>query len=250
MSSQEILEEIHLEDQIRNRYHEVCERIRVAATRVGRRAGEVSLVVVTKTQPVNLVQAVIKAGALHLGENYAEEGIEKKESLGGVEGLSWHMIGHVQSRKAAAVVKNYDMLHSLDSLKLARRLSRFACEQSIELPVLLECNVSGESSKFGFSAWEQQSWAVLLEPFSQILELPGLEVRGLMTMAPFLPTPEQSRPFFKRLKSLQVYLEAQLPGADWSDLSMGMSADYEVAVEEGATWVRVGSAITGPRAQV
>ena len=249
MSSNDILEVIQFENQIRNRYQEVCERIQAAAIRAGRKADDVCLLVVTKTHPVELVRAVIKAGALHLGENYAEEGIEKMQDLGKVEGLHWHMIGHVQGRKAGQVAAHYDWLHSLDSLKLAIRLSRFANEQARRLPVLLECNVSGESSKYGWPAWQEETWVDLLEPFAQVKDLPGLEIRGLMTMAPFLPDPEQARPYFKRLKRLQSFLATRLPEAEWSDLSMGMSADFEIAVEEGATWVRVGSAITGPRVQ-
>jgi PLP dependent protein len=243
------LEAIHFEKDIFNRYQAVCERVELAAQRVGRRPEEVRVVVVTKTQPVDLIRAVIKAGALHLGENYAEEAVGKMDVLGKGEGLHWHMIGHVQSRKAAWVAERFDWLHSLDSLKLARRISRFASQAGRRLPVLMECNVSGEESKFGWPAWQEGSWAELLDPFAQVLELPGLEIRGLMTMAPFLPDPEQARPYFKRLKKLQGYLAANLPQADWSELSMGMSADFEVAVEEGASWVRVGTAITGSRVE-
>jgi PLP dependent protein len=243
------LEAIHLEKDIFKRYQAVCERVELAAQRVGRRPEEVRVVVVTKTQPVELIQAVIKAGVLHLGENYAEEAVGKMDLLGKAPGLHWHMIGHVQSRKAAWVAERFDWLHSLDSLKLARRISRFAGQAGRRLPVLMECNVSGEESKFGWPAWQEGSWAELLDPFGEVLELPGLEIRGLMTMAPFLPDPEQARPYFKRLKKLQGYLAAKLPQADWSELSMGMSADFEVAVEEGATWVRVGTAITGSRVE-
>jgi PLP dependent protein len=243
------LEAIHLENQIRDRYQFVCERVQVAATRAARRPEEVRLVVVTKTHTVEKVRAVIKAGAFHLGENYAEEGLEKMESLGSVQGLHWHMIGHVQSRKASMVAAHYDWVHSLDNLKLAKRLDRFAAEHGRRLPVLLECNVSGESSKFGWPAWREESWEYLLGPFAQLLDLPSLEVHGLMTMAPFLSDPEDARPYFKRLKRLQGFLAKHLPEANWSELSMGMSADFEVAIEEGATWIRVGSAITGPRAQ-
>jgi PLP dependent protein len=243
------LEAIHFENQIFDRYEAVKERILEAALRVGRSPDEIRLVVVTKTQPVELVRAVIKAGALHLGENYAEEGLEKRKSLGNLEGIHWHMIGHVQSRKAALVANHYDWVHSLDSLKLANRLSRFASEQSHRIPVLLECNVSGESSKYGWPAWDEKSWVELLEPFTQIQDLPGLEIRGLMTMAPFLADQEEARPYFKHLKMLQGFLAFNIPRANWNELSMGMSSDFEVAVEEGATWVRVGSAITGPRVQ-
>ena len=243
------MEAIHLEKEIFNRYQAVCERVELAAQRVGRRPEEVRVVVVTKTHPVELIRSVINAGAMHLGENYAEEAVGKMDLLGKAPGLHWHMIGHVQSRKATWVAERFDWLHSLDSLKLARRISRFASQAERSMPVLMECNVSGEESKFGWPAWLEGSWAELLDPFGEVLELPGLEIRGLMTMAPFLPDPEQARPYFKRLKKLQGYLAANLPRADWSELSMGMSADFEVAVEEGASWVRVGTAITGSRVE-
>lgn len=241
------MEAIHFENQILGRYQAVCERIQAAAKRVGRSSGEVCLVVVTKTHTVELIRAVNKAGALDFGENYAEEAVSKMEALGDLQGLHWHMIGHVQSRKAALVAEHFDWVHSLDSLKLAERLSRFAGQQERRLPVLMECNVSGESSKFGWAAWEESTWGELLEPFARVIELPGVEIKGLMTMAPFLPDPEEARPYFRRLKKLQGYLANHFPQADWSELSMGMSADFEVAIEEGATCVRVGTAITGSR---
>jgi pyridoxal phosphate enzyme (YggS family) len=241
------VESNQLEREIHSRYKSVLGRVEAAASRAGRSPADVRLVVVTKTHPVELTRAVLKAGALHLGENYAEEAISKKLELEGPPGVSWHMIGHVQSRKAALVTEHFDWVHSLDSLKLANRLNRFAGERGRRIPVLLECNVSGEESKYGWPAWREADWDTLLEPFAQLLELPAVEVHGLMTMAPFLPDPEQARPFFKRLKRLQGYLADCLPGADWSELSMGMSADFEVAIEEGATWIRVGTAITGSR---
>lgn len=238
---------VQLEKEIQRRYQHVLERMEAAASRVGRSPADVRLVVVTKTQTVELIRAVLQAGAFHLGENYAEEAVSKKTALEGTPGIAWHMIGHVQSRKAALVAEYFDWVHSLDNLKLANRLNRFASEQGRRIPVLLECNVSGEESKFGWSAWQEENWDTLLEPFTQILELPALDVRGLMTMAPFLADPEQARPYFARLKRLQGYLINRFPGVDWPELSMGMSADFEVAIEEGATWIRVGTAITGPR---
>lgn len=238
---------IRQEQEIQSRFQCVQERIEAAAGRAGRSPADVRLVVVTKTHPVDLVRAVIRAGARHVGENYAEEGASKRLALENPAGISWHMIGHIQSRKAALVAKDFDWVHSLDSLKLAQRLNRFAAELGRRIPVLLECNVSGEESKYGWQAWKEDEWGCLLEPFSQILELPAIDVRGLMTMAPFLEESEQARPYFQRLKRLQDFLAGRLPGDNWTDLSMGMSADYEVAIEEGATWVRIGTAITGSR---
>jgi PLP dependent protein len=241
------VEFVQLEKQIYSRLQDVQERVAAAANRAGRSPADVRLVVVTKTHPVELIRAVVQAGALHLGENYAEEAVSKKLDLGEVPGVTWHMIGHIQSRKAALVAEHFDWVHSLDSLKLANRLNRFADERGRRIQVLLECNVSGEESKFGWPAWREAEWGTLLEPFAKLQELHALEIRGLMTMAPFLPDPEQARPYFRRLKRLQGYLAGCLQGVDWTELSMGMSADYEVAIEEGATWVRIGTAITGPR---
>jgi pyridoxal phosphate enzyme (YggS family) len=157
------------------------------------------------------------------------------------------MIGHVQSRKAEEVVRHYDWLHSLDSLKLARRLDRFAAETGRRLPVLLECNVSGEESKSGWPASQPEAWDQLAPEVEEILGLNHLEVRGLMTMAPFLPDPEGARPFFRCLVRLRDWLASRYQQTRWDQLSMGMSADFEVAVQEGATLVRVGSAILGSR---
>ncbi len=228
------------------RYQRVLERIARAARRAGRRPEDVQLVVVTKGHPLDAVRQVVEAGARHLGENYLEEALPKIEALQG-EHLTWHMIGHVQSRKARPVAEHFAWVHSVDRMKLARRLSAFAAESGRSLPVLLECNVSGEASKFGWAAWEARSWPALAESLAPLLELPALEVRGLMTMAPFVDDPEEVRPVFRRLRSLRDFLARKFPHLPWEHLSMGMSGDFEVAVEEGATFVRVGTAIMGPR---
>ncbi len=160
------------------------------------------------------------------------------------------MIGHIQSRKAPRVVSLFDTVHSVDSVKLARRLERFSAERSDPLPVLLECNVSGEESKYGFDAsgWETDiaQWNAILASAKDILALPGLRVRGLMTMAPIVADPEQARPVFSRLRRLRDELAKAFPQADWEQLSMGMTDDFQVAIEEGATMVRVGRAIFEP----
>lgn len=239
------------EDLIRERYYQALERIEKTARRAGRDPSEVRLVVVTKGHPVHHVQAVIEAGAKILGENYAEEAVEKIDGLSreyppGVL-VEWHMIGHVQSRKAKLVSEHFSYLHSLDSVKLAHRLDRFSGDAGRKLPVLLECNVSGEASKYGLPAFDEREWDHLLPQIEEILALPHLQVRGLMTMAPFLPAAEDARPYFRRLRQLLEYLRAKFPGADWQELSMGMSADFEPAIEEGATLVRIGTAIMGER---
>ena len=232
---------------IRERYQSTLDQIAVAARKSGRDPSEVRLVVVTKSQPVDVAEAAIEAGVRILGENYPEEGVMKIQSLAQKTGVEWHMIGHVQSRKARLVAEHFALLHSLDSLKLARRLDRFASERDHILPVLLEFNVGGEESKSGWDASDQARWDMLLPDITAILDLPHLRVHGLMTMPPLGTGPEQSRRFFLRLRSLRDHLARHYPAADWHELSMGTSADYAVAVEEGATLVRVGTAIVGVR---
>ncbi|HEX7394489.1 MAG TPA: YggS family pyridoxal phosphate-dependent enzyme [Anaerolineaceae bacterium] len=231
---------------IRERYQRVQGQIADATTRSGREAGAVCLVVVSKSQPLEVVRAAIAAGASRMGENYVEEAVAKMAALPETA-VEWHMIGHVQSRKADLVAGHFYMLHSLDSVKLAERLDRFCDKSGRSLPVLLEVNVSGEESKFGFPAWEEHHWPDLEPPFEQIMALPRLRISGLMSMPPFFDDPERTRPFFQRLRRLQLFLRQCLPQADWTELSMGTSADFIAAIEEGATYVRVGQAILGPR---
>ena len=232
---------------IRERYLNTLDKIATAAKKVNRSPETIRLVVVTKSQPFEVVQAAIEAGVKILGENYAEEGVMKIQSLAQQSGVEWHMIGHVQSRKARLVVEHFALLHSLDSLKLAQRLDRFAAEQNRVLPVLLEFNVGDEETKSGWNASETSTWDVLLPEIKSVLDLTNLNVRGLMTMPPLGTDPEDSRGFFLHLRLLRDHLASAFPQADWHELSMGTSADYAVAVEEGATLVRVGTAIVGAR---
>ena len=171
----------------------------------------------------------------------------KIQSLTEQSGVEWHMIGHVQSRKARSVADHFALLHSLDSLRLAQRLNRFAAEQNHVLPVLLEFNVGGEENKSGWDAADESSWDKFLPEIKSLLDLPNLSVHGLMTMPPLGTEPEDSRRFFQRLRLLRGQLASLYPQADWHELSMGTSTDYTVAVEEGATLVRVGTAIVGAR---
>ena len=226
---------------------QTLEKIASAAKASARSPESVKLVVVTKSQPLEVVQAAVEAGVQILGENYPEEGARKIQSVTEKSAVEWHMIGHVQSRKAELVVQHFNLLHSLDSLKLAKRLDRFCAEAGRTLPVLLEFDVGGEESKSGWPAWEEKQWAALMDDLSAVLSLSCLQVRGLMAMPPLGETAEFSRPFFQRLSRLQEYLMKQFPQASWRELSMGTSLDYEVAVQEGATLVRVGTAIVGPR---
>jgi pyridoxal phosphate enzyme (YggS family) len=232
---------------IRENHQMVLDQIAWSARKASRDPDEIRLVVVTKTQPLEIVQAAIEAGIRIFGENYPEEGARKIQSLAAQSGVEWHMIGHVQSRKARLVTDHFALLHSLDSLKLAQRLDRFAAEGNRTLSVLLELNVGGEESKSGWDASDESRWDALLPDIASIVDLQHLRVRGLMTMPPLGTDPEASRRFFQRLRLLRDHLASQFPKAEWRELSMGTSTDYTVAVEEGATLVRVGTAIVGAR---
>ncbi len=232
--------------KIQEHHRHVLEQINSATLRSGREVGSVHLVAVTKSQPLAVVLAAISAGLTTLGENYAEEAIDKI-STGGITGVEWHMIGHVQGRKAETVAQYFTMVHSLDSVRLAARLDRFCGELNRKLPVLLEVNVSGEESKYGFPVWNEKNWPDLNLAVEQIISFSNLRIGGLMTMPPYFDDPEKTRPFFKRLISLQAYLRAHHPQAEWKELSMGTSADYIPAIEEGATTVRLGQVLFGPR---
>jgi PLP dependent protein len=236
-----------LVQSIRERYLQTLDRIAVAARSVNRNPDDVKLVVVTKTQPLDVVQAAVEAGARFLGENYPEEGVMKIQSMVWQIGVEWHMIGHVQSRKAKLVAEHFNLVHSLDSLKLAARLERFAGEFGRALPVLLEFNVGGEQSKSGWNITDVAKLDALMPEMETLLALSHLQVRGLMTMPPLSEHPESARMYFQKLVRSRDILAKRFPQADWSALSMGTSTDYEVAVQEGATMVRVGTAIIGAR---
>jgi pyridoxal phosphate enzyme (YggS family) len=232
----------------------VQERIAQVALRVGRDPAEVTLVAVAKTFPAQAVVAAYQAGLLHFGENRVEEAVTKIPAVhAAISGPppTWHMVGHVQSRKARAVVAHFDCVHSVDRLKVAQRLSRFAQEAGRTLPVLLECNISGEEAKFGFDlpGWQRDDARrkTFFAAVEQVLALPALAVRGLMTMTPLVTDPETVRPVFASLRGLLDALRDCFPAQDWRHLSMGMTDDFEVAIEEGATMVRIGRAVFGPR---
>jgi PLP dependent protein len=233
--------------EIKRRFEATNTSIRIAKKRAGRADENIRLVVVTKGQPVDAIAQVIRAGAVDLGENYVEEAVQKMAQISDPASVTWHMIGHVQSRKARAVSSNFPWIHSVDSLKLAKRLDQYARELGKRLQILLEYNVSGEESKFGWNASDGETWPQLAEDLSIILESSNLDVRGLMTMAPFVSQAELTRPYFRQLRLLRDYFENLFPDCTFSELSMGMSQDFEVAIEEGATILRIGRAIMGER---
>jgi pyridoxal phosphate enzyme (YggS family) len=211
-----------------------------AARRVGRAPQEITLVAVSKTMPVELVQMAYNLGVTDFGENRVQEALPKIAAFH-PQGLRWHMIGHLQSNKASKAVSSFYCVHSVDSVHLAQTLNRHASEQGKHLPVLLQINVSGETSKEGMSL------AGTPELARQVVALPHIQVEGLMTIAPLVEDPEQVRPVFRTLRLLRDQLRAELPFCSWQHLSMGMTGDYSVAIEEGATIVRIGRAIFGER---
>jgi PLP dependent protein len=232
----------------------VRESIAAACARANRQPDEITLIAVSKTHPAERVVEAITAGMQHFGENRVEESAVKIPAVRALTTIpvTWHMIGHIQSRKAKDVPLLFQCVHSVDHVKLASKLSALALERQQTLDVLLEINVSGEEAKYGFQAahWEQDGAvrSQLWEAVRQVQALPGLHVRGLMTMAPIVEQMEQARPVFAALAKLRTALaeSLQLP---LPDLSMGMTDDYPVAIEEGATLVRIGRAIFGERQQ-
>jgi pyridoxal phosphate enzyme (YggS family) len=236
MNNQQTLTEEHMAANIAH----VRSIIAEAASRVGRAPEEITLVAVSKTMPVELVQIAYNLGVTDFGENRVQEALPKIASFH-PQGLRWHMIGHLQSNKAGKVVNPFYCVHSVDSLHLAQTLSRHAGEQGKRLPVLLQINVSGEASKEGMPL------AGTSELARQIVALPYIRVEGLMTIAPLVEDPEQVRPAFRKLRLVRDQLRAELPECSWQHLSMGMTGDYSVAIEEGATIVRIGRAIFGER---
>jgi pyridoxal phosphate enzyme (YggS family) len=234
----------------------VRERIAEAALRAGRAPEDVTLVAVSKTFPAQAVVEAIAAGQRDFGENRVEEALPKIGEVGDQRAeIRWHLIGHVQSRKAKDAVGHFAVIHSVDSLKLATQLdTRIASLQSPIpnlQPILLECNVSGEEAKsgFGLAGWERDAahFDAFAQEVSKIVALPNLRVCGLMTVAPIVEQPDAARPYFASLRALRAALRERFPGVTWEHLSMGMTNDFEPAIAEGATLVRIGRAIFGER---
>lgn len=224
-------------------------RISAACARVGRNRAEVTLVAVSKTRSIVEIRAAYACGLRHFGENLIEEAENKIPELRRAladDPAVWHLIGHVQSRKARRAVELADLLHSVDSVRLATRLDRFAAELGRRLPILVQINVSGEATKSGWAAWDAGTSAVTLREIESLAKLEHLEVRGLMTMAPLVDDVELARPVFRALRELRDLYRQKLDFSVWRDLSMGMTNDFEVAIEEGATLVRIGRAIFDP----
>ncbi len=227
---------------IAERLKEVRRRVAAAAERAGREPSEVEIVAVSKRMPAAAVEEAVAAGQLLFGENYVQEAQEKAEALGHLAGsIRWHLIGHLQGNKARRAVSLFHCIETVDSLKLGRRLSRLAVELERELEVMVQVNIGRDPAKAGVSREEALG---LVEELSA---LPGLVVTGLMTIHPYSPEPQAARPWFRALAALFSTIRERLELPRFRHLSMGMSRDFEIAVEEGATLVRVGTAIFGPR---
>jgi pyridoxal phosphate enzyme (YggS family) len=218
----------------------IKERMAEAAIRSGRTPGSVKLVGVTKTVDLDRIKEAVSAGLQILGENYVQEARDKIREL--KDRVSWHFVGRLQTNKAKYAVKLFDVIHTVDSFKLAQELNRRAQPLGRTIPIIIQVNLASEVSKGGV----EPSECLSLIRYVSVLE--NLQIRGLMTMPPFFDQPERARPYFAQLREMsQKIAEAQVAGVEMNELSMGMSGDFEAAIEEGATLIRVGTAIFGER---
>lgn len=230
-----------MQDTIAERLISVRSRMEAAAIRSGRTPHDVRLVAVSKTKPASAIREAVSAGVDIIGENYIQEARDKFNALSDLD-IQWHFIGHLQSNKAKYAVRMFDLIHSVDSYKLAAELNKQARKIGKLQRILVQVNISGETTKWGTS----ESKAVDL--VSEIATLENLKIEGLMTMPPFFDAPEQARPYFAALRRLAARIQSEGgDSASTNELSMGMTGDFEVAIEEGATLVRIGTAIFGAR---
>lgn len=221
-------------DHVEKKIAEACER-------AGRPRESVQLIAVSKTKPVPDLMEALNYGHNVFGENKVQEIRDKVEAMG-TDGIHWHMIGHLQANKVKYLIGVVDLIHSVDNDKLAAEIEKQAAKHDVVMDVLCEVNMAGEETKFGLKPEETMDFV------KRISELPHLKVRGLMTIAPYTEDPESNRVYFKGLRELKDRINAEhIPGVDMDTLSMGMTGDYEVAIEEGATLVRVGTGIFGER---
>ncbi len=218
----------------------VKRNIQKAAMKTGRNENEITLIAVSKTYPASAIKELYKLGQLHFGENKVQELMSKIPDIS--QEVHWHLIGHLQTNKVKYVVGNVKLIHSVDSLKLAQEISKQSTKKNIVSEVLLEVNIANEDSKFGFTKEE------VYRALADLNALSGIKVKGLMTVAPYVEDPEYNRPVFKELYNLSVDIRKQkLDNISIEILSMGMSNDYEVAIEEGSNMIRVGTALFGQR---
>ena len=223
-----------------NNLKNVEEHIRIACEKSGRSREEITLIAVSKTKPVSMLEEVYSCGIRNFGENKVQELCEKEEQL--PKDIIWHMIGHLQTNKVKYLIGKVALIHSVDSLKLALEIEKYAAKANTIVPILIEVNIAEEATKFGIKKEET------MELVREIAKLEHLKINGLMTIAPFIENPEQNRLYFRQIKELSVDIDNQnIDNVDMNVLSMGMTGDYMVAIEEGATIVRVGTGIFGER---
>ena len=226
---------------LKENLEEVEEKIAKACEHAGRAREEVTLIAVSKTKPIEMLQEIYDEGIRDFGENKVQELTEKYEVM--PKDMKWHMIGHLQRNKVKYIVDKVTLIHSVDSLRLAETISREAEKKGVTVPILIEVNIAGEETKFGLSSKEE-----VISLTEQIAALPNLSVKGLMTVAPPVKDPEENRPFFREIRQLSVDItNKNIDNVSMEILSMGMTNDYTVAMEEGATMVRVGTGIFGAR---
>lgn len=219
---------------------EVEQRIQAACARSGRKREEVTLIAVSKTKPVSMLEEVYQSGVRNFGENKVQEMCGKMDAM--PKDIRWHMIGHLQRNKVKYMIDRVALIHSVDSYRLAEEINIQAKKRQLVVPILVEVNIAEEETKFGVTREDA------IELVKQIAELDGVSVKGLMTIAPYVVDSEQNRSYFRKIKDLSIDIEAQkIHNVSMDILSMGMTGDYEVAIEEGATMVRVGTGIFGQR---
>lgn len=225
---------------ITQNYDKVLENIKAACQSAGRNESEVTLIAVSKTKPISDIEELYNHGVRIFGENKVQELCDKYEAL--PKDIKWHMIGHLQRNKVKYIVDKVELIHSVDSVRLARQIEEEAAKKNVRVDILIEVNVAEEESKFGLKTEE------VLDMVTQIAEFPHVSIKGLMTIAPFVENPEDNRKYFNKLKQLAVDIKAKnIDNVTMDKLSMGMTGDYMVAVTEGASYVRVGTGIFGER---
>jgi len=241
------MDKITVSQEIKNRYESVCIQVEEAARRANRDPKDITVLAVTKLQPIEKIRSAYEAGIRFFGESYVEEALPKLEALSDLQNVRWEMVGHLQSRKAKLVANSFSRLHSLSSIKVARLLNNNRNPAFAPLEVLIQVNVSGEESKQGIAATCHEEWDNILIFAQELRAYPNLKLNGLMSMPPLFDDPERNRPYFQQVRELLHYLNAKDPSLNLHELSMGTSYDFAIAIEEGATIVRLGSILLGER---
>lgn len=236
-----------MEESIQSRFLNIKERISQSCHSAGRMTDDVSLVVVTKGRTAEEIMEVVKAGAVILGENYPEETIEKIQLIDKRVNPVWHMIGHLQSRKIKLMYPYFKMIHSVDSIELAKKLDTFYKVNDEKCSILLELNIAGEETKFGFSASSTRNKNELLGTIEELLSFENLRLNGLMTMPPYAIQKRQNATYYDQCRQMMELIQKKFSLKEFNQISMGTSADFETAIECGATIIRVGEAIMGKR---